>query len=100
MQAAIENYAMLSNMRTAALVSASGSIDWLCLPRFDSEACFAALLGSPENGRWLLGTLEPATTTRRYEAGTLALVATHETSTGTVQVEDFMPTSDDATHIV
>ncbi|WP_226347109.1 glycoside hydrolase family 15 protein [Agilicoccus flavus] len=99
-QPPIEDYAVLSDMRTAALVSSAGSIDWLCLPRFDSEACFAALLGSPGNGRWLLGTVEPARTTRSYEAGTLALVAEHETDAGVVRVEDFMPTSEDATHVV
>lgn len=96
----IEDYALLSDMRTAALVSSAGSIDWLCLPRFDSPACFAALLGTPGNGRWLLGTTEPARTTRRYEAGTLALAAEHATASGRVQVEDFMPTSDAATHVV
>ncbi|WP_261795844.1 glycoside hydrolase family 15 protein [Mobilicoccus massiliensis] len=98
--APIEDYAMLGDMRTAALVSSAGSLDWLCLPRFDSEACFAALLGTPENGRWLLGTVEPATTTRSYEAGTLVLRAEHETADGRVAVEDFMPTTGDATHIV
>ena len=52
--ARIEDYGMVSDMQTAALISSGGSIDWLCFPRFDSSACFAALLGTPENGRWLL----------------------------------------------
>lgn len=99
-QPPIEDYALLSDMRTAALVSSAGSIDWLCLPRFDSEACFAALLGTPDNGRWLIGTVEESSTTRSYEAGTLALVAEHTTAGGRVQVEDFMPTTGDATHVV
>ena len=54
MSSPIENYALIGNLRTAALVDRTGSIDWLCIPRFDSGACFAALLGTRENGRWLL----------------------------------------------
>ncbi|WP_168583123.1 glycoside hydrolase family 15 protein [Gephyromycinifex aptenodytis] len=99
-QPPIEDYALLSDMRTAALVSRAGSIDWLCLPRFDSEACFAAILGTRENGRWLLGPTGPAETKRSYEPGTLVLVTQHTTDTGTVKVEDFMPTREHSTHIV
>lgn len=99
-QPPIEDYALLSNMRTAALVSTAGSIDWLCLPRFDSEACFAAILGTPDNGRWLLGPAGEARTTRSYEAGSLALVTEHATDQGTVRVEDFMPTSEGPTSVV
>ncbi|MDO5710146.1 MAG: glycoside hydrolase family 15 protein [Micrococcales bacterium] len=100
LQPPIEDYALLSDMRTAALVSKAGSIDWLCLPRFDSEACFAAMLGTPDNGRWLLGPAGSAQTTRFYEPGSLALVTEHKTDTGTVRVEDFMPTSEESTRIV
>ena len=66
MASRIEDYAIIGDMRTAALVSRNGSIDWLCLPRFDSSSCFAALLGTPEHGRWLIGPVEKARVTRRY----------------------------------
>ena len=66
----IENYALIGDCETAALVGRDGSIDWLCWPRFDSPACFAALLGGPEHGRWLLAPAEPAPhVTRRYRPG-------------------------------
>jgi GH15 family glucan-1,4-alpha-glucosidase len=87
----IEDYAVLGNTGTAALVGRDGSIDWLCLPRFDSPACFAALLGSRDNGRWLLGPAGPARTTRRYLGNTFVLQTTHETPTGVVLITDFMP---------
>ena len=61
----IEDYALLGDLQTAALVGRDGSLDWLCFPRFDSGACFAALLGGPENGRWLLAPVDGGTTTRR-----------------------------------
>jgi GH15 family glucan-1,4-alpha-glucosidase len=60
MASRIEDYALLGDCETAALVSRAGSIDWLCWPRFDSDACFAALLGTPEHGRWLLAPADPA----------------------------------------
>ena len=87
----IEDYAVLGDTGTAALVGRGGSIDWLCLPRFDSPACFAALLGSRDNGRWLLGPVGPARTTRRYLGNSFVLETTHETPTGVVRVTDFMP---------
>ncbi len=91
----IEDYALLGDLRTAALVSRRGSIDWLCLPHFDSHACFAALLGTPDHGRWLLGPTDPhARSTRRYLEGSLVLETTHETDTGTVRVVDLMPLAD------
>ena len=74
MAARIEDYAMIGDCRTAALICRNGSIDWLCVPRFDSEACFAALLGTKDNGRWLI---EPAAkkfkTSRRYRGDSLIL---------------------------
>ncbi|EWT01845.1 glucoamylase [Intrasporangium oryzae NRRL B-24470] len=91
----IEDYAVLGDLGTAALVSRRGSVDWLCLPRFDSHACFAALLGTPEHGRWLIGPVDPdAVTTRRYVGNSFVLETTHETSTGRVTVTDLMPLGD------
>lgn len=91
----IEDYAVLGDTRTAALVSRGGSVDWLCLPRFDSHACFAALLGTPDNGRWLLGPVDPdVRTTRRYLDDSFVLETTHETATGVVRVIDLMPLGD------
>ena len=87
----IEDYALIGDCETAALVSRTGSIDWLCLPRFDSEACFAALLGSPENGRWQIAPAGKARATRRYRPGTLILETQFHTSTGSVTLIDFMP---------
>ncbi|MGB6793685.1 MAG: trehalase-like domain-containing protein, partial [Pseudolabrys sp.] len=70
----IEDYAIIGDCKTAALVGRDGSIDWLCWPRFDSAACFAALLGTPDNGRWLLAPNGPVLDTRRrYLPGTLLL---------------------------
>ena len=67
MSSRIEDYALIGDCETAALVARDGSIDWLCWPRFDSGACFAALLGSPENGRWQIAPADPAPrVTRRY----------------------------------
>lgn len=92
MPSRIEDYALIGDCETAALVARDGSIDWLCWPRFDSSACFAALLGSPENGRWLLapaGDIKRAT--RQYRKDTLILETTFETDEGAVTVIDFMP---------
>lgn len=88
---AIEDYALIGDCETAALVGRDGSIDWLCLPRFDSPACFASLLGSSENGRWLLGPQAPARVTRRYRPHTLILETEFHTATGTATLTDFMP---------
>lgn len=88
----IEDYGFIGNMATCALVGRDGSIDWLCLPRFDSDACFAALLGTPEHGRWLLGAAgEIVSTSRRYVPGTAVLETTYETADGIATVIDFMP---------
>ena len=87
----IEDYALIGDLQTAALVARRGSIDWLCFPRFDSGACFAALLGGPENGRWLLAPVGEATPSRRYLHDTLVLETTWELAEGTVRVFDFMP---------
>jgi GH15 family glucan-1,4-alpha-glucosidase len=92
MSAPLEDYALIGDCQSAALVERGGSIDWLCLPRFDSDACFAALLGGAENGRWLLAPAEGARrTTRRYVPDTLVLETCHETAQGSVRVLDFMP---------
>ncbi|HEX6010881.1 MAG TPA: glycoside hydrolase family 15 protein [Geminicoccaceae bacterium] len=88
----IEDYALVGDCETAALVGRDGSIDWLCWPRFDSGACFAALLGGPEHGRWLLAPRDgEAAATRRYRPDTLVLETEFATGTGTVAVIDFMP---------
>src|SRR6185295_7931779 len=85
----IEDYALLSDLETAALVGRDGSIDWCCFPRFDSGACFAALLGTPENGRWRLAPVADATAvSRAYRPDTLVLETIHETRDGIVRVLD------------
>ena len=96
----IEEYALLGDTETAALVSRDGSIDWLCLPRFDSPACFAALLGTPEHGRWLLGPKGPARSTRRYLENSFVLETVHQTDTGAVKVLDLMPVGDGRADII
>ena len=88
----IEAYALIGDTRTAALVGSDGSIDWLCLPRFDSQACFAALLGEPRHGRWLLAPSDRVQRTRRcYREATLILETEFETHEGVVRVTDCMP---------
>ena len=89
---AIESYALLGDTHSAALVDRHGSLDWLCLPRFDSPACFAALLGTPEDGRWLLGPADGGEcSSRAYRRGGLVLESRFETTGGAVTVIDFMP---------
>jgi len=101
MPARIEDYALIGDCETAALVSLSGSIDWLCWPRFDSGACFAALLGNPENGRWLMAPADDgARSTRRYRGDTMILETQFETDEGSVVVIDFMPLRDERSNIV
>jgi GH15 family glucan-1,4-alpha-glucosidase len=91
----IEDYALIGNMHTAALVGIDGSLDWLCLPRFDSPACFAALLGGPQNGRWLIAPREQPTRTRRhYRDRTLVLETEFRCAGGTAAVVDFMPVAE------
>jgi GH15 family glucan-1,4-alpha-glucosidase len=88
-------YALIGDTHTAALVGRDGSIDWLCMPRFDSAACFAALLGAPEHGRWLIGPADAdVRTTRRYRGNTLVLETEFETSTGKARLVDCMPPRD------
>jgi GH15 family glucan-1,4-alpha-glucosidase len=100
----IEDYALLGDLHTAALVGKDGSIDWLCLPNFDSPACFAALLDSPKAGRWLLAPAAGGTCTRRrYRGDTLILESDWRTPDGHVRVIDFMPprgTASDVMRIV
>jgi GH15 family glucan-1,4-alpha-glucosidase len=96
----LEDYAFIGNCITAALVSRDGSIDWLCWPRFDSSACFAALLGNREHGRWRLAPKEPARVSRKYRDGTLILITRFDTAGGSVELTDFMPFGTTTSHIV
>ncbi|MGH6956227.1 MAG: glycoside hydrolase family 15 protein, partial [Caulobacteraceae bacterium] len=97
---AIGDYALIGDCETAALVGRGGAIDWLCWPRFDSDACFAALLGAPTNGRWLLAPAGPARVSRRYREGALVLETLFETESGAVALIDFMPPRSEASHVV
>jgi GH15 family glucan-1,4-alpha-glucosidase len=97
----LEDYALLGDTQTAALVARDGSIDWLCLPRFDSAACFAALVGTPENGRWRIAPRGRLVSThRRYRPGTLVLETELESDEGVVRIIDFMPPRDDQLNVV
>jgi GH15 family glucan-1,4-alpha-glucosidase len=97
----IEDYALIGDLQTAALVARNGSIDWCCFPRFDSGACFAALLGKPDHGRWLLAPDEEIRrSTRRYRHDTLILESVFETESGAVRAIDFMPPRGEAPDIV
>ena len=95
MSCRIEDYALIGDCQTAALISRDGSIDWLCYPRFDSGACFAALLGTKEHGRWLLAPQEDVVSARRrYRDDTLILETDYTTASGSATVIDFMPVRD------
>ncbi|HXH46097.1 MAG TPA: glycoside hydrolase family 15 protein [Bradyrhizobium sp.] len=97
----IEDYALIGDCETAALVGRDGSIDWLCWPAFDSDACFAAILGTHKNGRWLIAPSEGATSiSRRYLGNTLILETRFETKDGAVALIDFMPLRGKASDIV
>src|SRR3954465_11036950 len=97
----IEDYAIIGDCETAALVNRNGSIDWLCWPAFDSDACFAALLGTNGNGRWLIAPAgEITNTSRRYWDNTLILETRFETATGVVALIDFMPPRGNASDVV
>ncbi|MEW1862968.1 glycoside hydrolase family 15 protein [Streptomyces sp. NPDC088194] len=101
MAAPIEDYAIIGDLQTAALVGRDGSIDWLCLPRFDSAACFAALLGDRDNGRWRIAPVNSShCATRSYRGDTLVLDTVWETPNGTVKVTDFMPQRDKAPDVI
>jgi len=97
----IEDYALVGDCHSAALVGRNGSVDWLCWPRFDSAACFAALLGTADNGRWLITPADPITqTTRAYLDQTLVLETRFSTATGEVSIIDFMTPRDDCANLI
>ena len=97
----IEDYALIGDCESAALVSRDGSIDWLCWPRFDSDACFAALLGTPDNGRWRIApAVEQFRVSRKYRLGTLILATRYETDDGVARLIDFMPLRNNTSDIV
>ena len=101
MPASIEDYALVGDGHTAALISRNGSVDWLCWPRFDSGACFAALLGTPENGCWQLAPADGSgSVRRRYRDDTLILETDYETADGAVTVIDFMPPGNGTSELV
>ncbi len=96
----IEDYALLADTQSAALVGKDGSVDWLCWPRFDSDACFAAMLGTRQHGRWLLAPEGEARVTRQYRPDTLILETTFHTLDGEVRVTDFMPPRGAQPHLI
>ena len=101
MASRIEDYALIGDLGTAALVGFDGSIDWLCWPRFDSDACFAALLGKPEHGRWLIAPKQNAAkVSRRYRPNTLILETRFETADGAVTLIDFMPPRESESRLI
>jgi len=100
MPSRIEDYALIGDCETSALVARDGSIDWLCWPRFDSDACFAALLGGSEHGRWLIAPEGATRTARSYRGDTLILETRFETPEGVVLVVDFMPPRSGHSHLV
>lgn len=96
----IEQYALIGDQHTVALVGSNGSLDWLCLPRFDSASCFSALLGDPDRSRWVLRPEGTSAVNRRYQGGTNILETTFTTATGVVRVTDLMPTQDRRADVV
>jgi GH15 family glucan-1,4-alpha-glucosidase len=101
MASRIEDYALIGDLQTCALVARDGSIDWMCVPRFDSPACFAALLGTPEHGRWRIAPKGEITgVQRRYRDDTLILETTFETAEGRVRIVDFMPMRTEAIDLI
>jgi GH15 family glucan-1,4-alpha-glucosidase len=102
MQSPIEDYALLSDLHTGALISRRGSVDWLCFPRFDSDSVFAALLGTPGHGRWLVAPADPAAEVvdRSYIDSTFVLQTHWRTADGEVLVTDFMPVTDRRANVV
>jgi len=101
MASRVEDYAMIGDLGSAALVGRDGSIDWLCWPRFDSDACFAALLGTPEHGRWQLAPqAQGIRVTRRYRPNTLILETRFETDEGAATLIDFMPPRRQHSHLI
>jgi GH15 family glucan-1,4-alpha-glucosidase len=97
----IEDYAMIGDCKTAALVGLDGSIDWLCLPRFDSASCFGSLVGTEEHGVWRLAPVDKVRrVSRSYLDGSLILRTEFETNTGKVQLTDFMPINQEGSHVV
>ena len=101
MSAAIESYGLIGDCQTAALVGRDGSIDWLCWPRFDSDACFAALLGDDDNGRWQIAPkAEKFHASRSYRGNTLILETRFETDEGAATLIDFMPLRNNTSDIV
>jgi GH15 family glucan-1,4-alpha-glucosidase len=96
----IAYYALIGDCETAALVDRNGSIDWLCWPRFDSDACFAALLGDRTNGYWRIAPAETFKVSRRYRPDTLILETLFENAQGPVCVTDFMPPRSETSDIV
>jgi GH15 family glucan-1,4-alpha-glucosidase len=97
----IEDYALIGDLHTAALIGRDGSLDWMCLPHFDSPACFAALLDTPDAGRWLLAPAGGGTcTSRSYDGDSLVLQSEWQTATGSVRVLDFMPPRDGTAEVI
>jgi len=100
----IEDYALIGDTETAALVGLDGSVDWMCVPSFDSGACFAALLGDRRHGRWQLAPIDAdpkrTSSSRRYHPGTLVLETTFRTSSGSVRIVDCMPPRDRTPDVV
>src|SRR5215831_958951 len=101
MASRIEDYALIGDCESAALVSREGSIDWLCWPRFDSQACFAALLGGPSFGHWSIAPRAiKSSVSRRYRPDTLILETTFVTTRAEATLIDFMPVRDEDPHVI